>query len=78
MRCSLGGMEKIKVERNEFQSDGTENHDQNGVDLGVFEVQIIRFLIKIVLWLNAKVCLLFERGAHFRKNHKNKWSKSEK
>ena len=65
-------MEEIKVERNEFQSDGTENHHQNGVDLGVFEVQIIGILIKNVLWLYAKVCLLFERGAHFRENHKKK------
>ena len=58
------------MERNEFQSDGTENHHQNGVDLGVFEVQIIRFLIKNALWLSAELCLLFERGAHFQKNHK--------
>ena len=71
-------MEEIKVERNEFQSDGTENHHQNGVDLGVFEVQIIGFLIKNALWLYAKVCLLLLRGAHFRKNHKKKWLKSEK
>ena len=62
-------MEEIKGERNEFQSDGTENHHQNGLDLGVFEVQIMRFLIKNALWLYAELCLLPERGAHFRKNH---------
>ena len=71
-------MEEIKGERNEFQSDGTENHHQNGVDLGVFEVQIIRFLIKNALWLYAELCLLLERGAHFRKIMKNKLLKSEK
>ena len=48
MRCSLGGMEEIKGERNEFQSDGTENHHQNAFDLGVSEVQIIRFLSKML------------------------------
>ena len=60
-------MEEIKGERNEFQSDGTENHHQNGLDLGVFEVQIMRFLIKNALWLYAELCLLLERGAHVRK-----------
>ena len=71
-------MEEIKGERNEFQSDGTENHHQNGLDLGVYEVQIIRFLIKNALWLYAELCLLLKRGAHFRKIHENKWLKSEK
>ena len=33
LRCNLGGMEEIKGERNEFQSDAAENHHQNGVDL---------------------------------------------
>ena len=39
-------MEEIKGERNEFQSDGAENHYQNGLDIGVFEVQTMRLLIK--------------------------------
>ena len=63
-------MEEIKGERNEFQSDGTENHHQYALELGVFEVQIIRFLIKNALWLYAELRLLPSRGAHFRKNHK--------
>ena len=63
-------MEEIKGERDEFQSDGAENHHQNGIDLGVFEVQVMRILIKNDLWLYAELCLLFERGAHFRKIHK--------
>ena len=58
----------MKGERNEFQSDGAENHHQNGPDLDVFEVQIMRFLIKNALWLYAELCLLLERGTHFRKN----------
>ena len=62
-------MEETKGEGNEFQSDGTENRHQNGLDLGVFEVQIIRLLIKNALWLSAELCLLLERGAHFQKNH---------
>ena len=63
-------MEEVKGERNEFQSDGAENHHQNGLDLGVFEVQIMRFLIKNALWLYAELCLLFRRGTQFRTNHK--------
>ena len=65
-------MEEIEGERNELQSDGAENHHQHGLDLGVFEVQIMRVLIKNALWLYAEMCLLLERGAHFRKNHKRK------
>ena len=63
-------MKEIKGERNEFQNDGAEHHHQNGLDLGVFEVQIIRFLIKHVVWLYAELYLLFERGASFQNNHK--------
>ena len=66
MRRSLGGMEEIKGERNEFQSDGAENHHQNGLDLSVFEMQIMKFLIKDALWLYAELCLLLNRGTHFR------------
>ena len=65
-------MEEIKGERNEFQSDGAENPYHNGFDLGVFEVQIMRFLIKHALWLYAELCLLLKRGAHFRKIMKKK------
>ena len=46
--------------------------------LGVFDVQIMRCLIKHALWLYAELCLPLERGAHFRKKHENKWLKSEK
>ena len=74
MRCSLGGIEEIKGERIEIQSDGTEHHHQNGLDLGVFEVQIIRFLIKKALLLYAELCLLLWRGTHFQKNHEKSGS----
>ena len=62
-------MEEIKGEGNEFQSDGAENHHQNGLDLGVFEIRIIRILILNSLWLYAELCLPFEQGAHFHKFH---------
>ena len=42
-------MEEMKGERNEFQSDGAEHHHQNGLDVGVVEVQIMRLLIKNAL-----------------------------
>ena len=68
-------MEEIKRERNEFQSDGAENHHQHGLDLGVFEVQTMRFLIKKALWLYAELCLLLERGTHCQTNHENSGQK---
>ena len=71
-------MGEIKGERDEFQSDGPENHHRDGLALGVFEVQMIRFLIKHVVWLCAELYLLLERGAHFEKKHKNKLLKNEK
>ena len=45
LRSSLGGMEGIKGERDEQQSDRAENHDQNGLYLGRFEVQKVRVFI---------------------------------
>ena len=47
----MGGLEGIKAERGEQQSDRAENHDQNGLDLGRFEVQKVMFLIKNALCL---------------------------
>ena len=74
----MGGMEGIKRERSEQQSDRAENHHQNGLDLGRFEVQKVRFLIKIALWLYLKICFPQQREAYFQKNHEQKWSESEK
>ena len=74
----MGGMEGIKGERSEQQSDKAENHHQNGVDSGRFEVQKLRFLIKNALLLYSELCFLLQRGAHFQKNHETKWPESEK
>ena len=74
----MGGVEGIKGERSEQQSDKAENHHQNGVNSGRFEVQKVRFLIKDALWLYSELCFLCRRGAHFQKIHENKWSEDEK
>ena len=71
-------MEGIKGERSEQQSDRAENHHQHGLDLGCFEVQKVRFLIKNALCLYLKICFPLEREAYFQKIHENKWSESEK
>ena len=70
-------MEGIKGERNEQQSERAENHDQNGLYLDRFEVEKVRFLIKHALCLYLELCFLLRQGAHFQKNHENKWSESE-
>ena len=74
----MGGMEGIKGERSEQQSDKAENHHQNGVNSGRFEVQKVRFLIKDALWLYSELCFLCRRGAHFQKIREKKWLEREK
>ena len=74
----MGGMEGIKGERSEQQSDRAENHHQNGLDLGRFEVQKVRCFIKIALCLFLDLCFLLQRGVHFQKIHEKNWSESEK
>ena len=74
----MGGMEGIKGERSEQQSDRAEHHHQNGLDLGRFEVQKVVFLIKNALCLYLELCFLQQRGVHFQKIHEKKWSESEK
>ena len=69
VRFSLGGMEGIKRERSEQQSDRAENQHQNGLDLGRFGVEKVRFFIKIALWLYLKICFPLEREAYFQKIH---------
>ena len=71
-------MEGIKGERSEQQSDKAENHHQNGVDSGRFEVQKVRFLIKNALWLYSALWFLCGRGAQFQKNHDTKGLEIEK
>ena len=74
----MRGMEGIKGERSEQQSDRAENHHQNGPDLGRFEVQKVRSFIKNALCLYLELCFLCGQGAQFQKNHENKWSESQK
>ena len=54
----MGGLEGIKRERSEQQSDRAENHHQNGLDLGRFEVQKVVCLIKNELCLYVELCFL--------------------
>ena len=71
-------MEGIKRERGEQQSDRAENHHQNGLDLGRFEVQKVVFLIKNALCLYLELCFLQQRGVQFQKIHEKRWPESEK
>ena len=59
----------MKGRRSEQQSDRTENHYQNGLYLGRFEVEKVRFVINNALCLYLELCFLPERGAHFQNNH---------
>ena len=74
----MGGMEGIKGERNEQQSDRAENHYQNGLDSGRFEVHKVICSIKNALWLYSELCFLCGRGAHFQKVHEKMLPESEK
>ena len=71
-------MEGIKGERNEQLSERAENHNQNGLYEGRFEVEKVRFLIKTALCLYVELCFLPKQGAQFQNNHENKWPESEK
>ena len=63
----MGGMEGIKGERSEQQSDKAENHHQNGVDLSPFDVEKVRFLIKMLCGY-IRNCASYAGGEHiFRK-----------
>ena len=74
----MGGMEGIKGERNEQQSDRAENHYQNGLYLGRFEVEKVTSFINNALCLYLELCFLPKRGIHFQKIMKKRWSESEK
>ena len=78
LRFSLGGMEGIKRERGEQQSDRAETHHQNGLDLGCFEVQKVMLLVKNAFCLYLELCFLQQRGVHSQKINEKKWSESEK
>ena len=65
----MGGMEWIKGERIELQSDRAEKHDQNRLKLGRFDVEKVRFFFKFALSRSSKLCFLCRRGAHFQKKY---------
>ena len=69
----MGGMERIKGERSEQQSDKAENHHQHGVNSGRFEVQKLRFLIKDALYLYTELRFLPRRGTDFHEIHDKTW-----
>ena len=79
LRSSLGGMERIKGERNEQQTDRTENHNQNGVYLGRFVVEKWDFRSKCFVSI-FRIVLSYPSGEHnFRKPWKvaRKWKRSQ-
>ena len=74
----MGGMERIKVERIELQSDGAEKHYQNRRNLGRFDVENMRSFFQNALGRSSKLSFLCGRGAHFHNKYEKKWSESEK
>ena len=77
-KVQLGRHGGDKRERSEQQSDRAENHHQNGLDLGRFEVQKVMLLNKNALCLYLELCFLQQRGVHFQESNEKKWSESEK
>ena len=65
----MGGMERIKGERIELQSDMAEKHDQNRLNFGRFDVEKLRFFFKNALGRSSKLCFPCRRGARFQKNN---------
>ena len=78
LRFSFGGVEGIKGERSEQQSDRAENQHRNGPHAGCFEVEKVRSFVKDALCLSLELCFLPEREAHFQKLHEKRRSESEK
>ena len=74
----MGGMEGLKGDRIEQQSDRGENHHQHGLDLGCFEAQKVRFFIKHALCLYLKICFPRRPEACFQKFHEQMLPESEK
>ena len=62
---SLGGMEGIKGERSEQQSDRAENHHQNGLYLGRFDIEKVILLIKKCFVAIFKIVLRMQAGSTF-------------
>ena len=63
----MGGMERIKAERNEQQSDRVESRLQNRCYLGRFEVEKCDLLLKMIR-ADFQTCCSYCSGEHnFRK-----------
>ena len=63
----MGGMERLKRESSERLSDGTEKHDPNMLYLGRFDVEKLRFLLKM-LGVDIQNCACYPHGEYiFRK-----------
>ena len=69
----MGGMERIKAERNEQQSDRVENRFQNRSYLGRFDIEKVRFVIENASCRFSELLFLLQRGAQFQKHHEKKW-----
>ena len=74
----MGGMERIKGERSDRQSDRAENRHQNRLYLGRSDVEKVRCLIKNALCLYLELCFLCGWGAQFQKIHEKKLPDNEK
>ena len=74
----MGGMERIKGEGSERQSDRAEQHDKHRLNSGRFDVEKGRFFNKNASCRYSELCFLLRRGAHFQKNRENKLLGSEK
>ena len=73
---NLGGMEGLKGEKNEQQTDRAENRDQNERYLTRFGAEKVRFFTKSALCLYLELCFLPWQGAQFQKTHEKKLSES--
>ena len=71
----MGGMEGIKGERNEQQSDRAENHYRNRLYLGRFEVEKVRLFIENALCRSSKLSFLRRQGAHFQEKDEKRAGK---
>ena len=55
-----------------------ENHDQNKLYRGRFEVEKMSLLMWNALCLHLELCFLRRQGALFQKNHEKRWAESWK
>ena len=70
-------MEEIKGQRNEFQSDGAEDHHQNGRGLGAFEGPKMKFWLKMIYGYMQN-CVSYSSGEHIFRQSMKKMLQTEK